>query len=51
VKRLLAIVASGLSLAATDVAAQAKPRVLVIATGGTISNLGGNSRRTGAELV
>ncbi|MFN8574662.1 MAG: asparaginase [Gemmatimonadaceae bacterium] len=28
-----------------------KPRVHVIATGGTISNLGNDSRRTGAELI
>lgn len=32
-------------------AAPALPRVHVIATGGTISNLGGNDRRTGDELV
>lgn len=32
-------------------AQQAKPRVHVIATGGTISNLGAAGRRTGAELV
>lgn len=31
--------------------APAKPRVHIIATGGTISNLGGNSRRTVEELV
>lgn len=31
--------------------ASALPRVHVIATGGTISNLGGNERRTGDELV
>ncbi|MGH7710327.1 MAG: asparaginase domain-containing protein, partial [Gemmatimonadaceae bacterium] len=31
--------------------AQEKPRVHIMATGGTISNLGGNARRTGAELV
>lgn len=51
--RLLAIAALGSCLAApaADLAAQAKPRVLVIATGGTISNLGGDSRRTGDELV
>ena len=29
----------------------AKPRVHVIATGGTISNMGNDPRRTGAELV
>ncbi|MFN8581035.1 MAG: asparaginase domain-containing protein [Gemmatimonadaceae bacterium] len=33
------------------IAAQARPRVHVIATGGTISNLGADGRRTGAELV
>ena len=32
-------------------AQQAKPRVHVIATGGTISNMGNDPRRTGAELV
>jgi L-asparaginase len=31
--------------------APGKPRVHVIATGGTISNMGGDARRTGAELV
>jgi L-asparaginase len=31
--------------------APAKPRVHIIATGGTISNLGGNARRTVEELV
>ena len=31
--------------------AQSKPRVHVIATGGTISNMGNDPRRTGAELV
>ena len=31
--------------------AQSKPRVHVIATGGTISNMGSDPRRTGAELV
>jgi L-asparaginase len=31
--------------------AQSKPRVHVIATGGTISNMGRDPRRTGAELV
>ncbi|MEP7345889.1 MAG: asparaginase [Gemmatimonadaceae bacterium] len=39
-------------LAQPSVAQQPKPRVHVIATGGTISNLGNsNDRRTGAELV
>lgn len=33
------------------VAQQTKPRVHVIATGGTISNMGNDPRRTGAELV
>ena len=32
-------------------AQQVKPRVHVIATGGTISNMGNDPRRTGAELV
>lgn len=32
-------------------AQQTKPRVHVIATGGTISNMGNDPRRTGAELV
>ncbi|MGQ0647091.1 MAG: asparaginase [Gemmatimonadaceae bacterium] len=31
--------------------AQSLPRVHVLATGGTISNLGGDARRTGAELI
>jgi L-asparaginase len=46
----------GLGLVSGQAAAQgatgeAKPRVHVIATGGTISNLGSNQRRTGSELV
>ncbi|MGH9203811.1 MAG: hypothetical protein ACRD2A_21500, partial [Vicinamibacterales bacterium] len=32
-------------------AQQVKPRVHVIATGGSISNMGNDPRRTGAELV
>jgi L-asparaginase len=32
-------------------AQQARPRVHVIATGGTISNMGNDPRRTGAELI
>lgn len=40
-----------LLLATTAGAQTAKPRVHVIATGGTISNLGNNERRTGAELI
>lgn len=38
-------------IAPNAVAQPPKPRVHVIATGGTISNLGGSARRTGAELV
>jgi L-asparaginase/Glu-tRNA(Gln) amidotransferase subunit D len=43
-------------LSATNVIAQqpvtgTKPRVHVLATGGTISNMGSDPRRTGAELV
>ena len=33
------------------IAQQVKPRVHVIATGGTISNMGNDPRRTGAELI
>ncbi len=40
-----------LPVIAVSLPAQDKPRVHIIATGGTISNLGGNARRTGAELV
>lgn len=38
-------------VAAPSLAAQSLPRVHVIATGGTISNLGNESRRTGEELI
>jgi L-asparaginase len=38
-------------LVAGVAAAQQKPRVHILATGGTISNLGGTARRTGEELV
>ena len=38
-------------LPALSFAQQVKPRVHVIATGGTISNMGSDPRRTGAELV
>jgi L-asparaginase len=42
----------GLGLAGgVDAQATDKPRVHLIATGGTISNMGGDPRRTGAELV
>jgi L-asparaginase len=41
------VIGTGSSLPAQ----QAKPRVHVIATGGTISNMGNDPRRTGAELV
>ena len=47
----LAIAAACLTVPAVASAAQDKPRVHIIATGGTISNLGGNARRTGSELV
>jgi L-asparaginase len=40
-----------LTVPAATSAAQEKPRVHIIATGGTISNLGGDARRTGSELV
>jgi L-asparaginase len=43
--------ALALALPATALTAQSKPRVHVIATGGTISNLGNDARRTGDELV
>lgn len=47
-----AVITLGACLFARPAAAQtAKPRVHVIATGGTISNLGNDSRRTGAELI
>jgi L-asparaginase len=36
---------------ATALQAQDKPRVHIIGTGGTISNLGGNARRTVEELI
>src|SRR5262245_35422039 len=44
----LALIASVSSLGAQQAN---KPRVHVIATGGTISNMGNDPRRTGAELV
>jgi len=44
----LALVAAAPLIGAQDTA---RPRVHVIATGGTISNMGGDARRTGAELV
>ena len=49
----IAIVVAALTfLAPPAVSAQStKPRVHVIATGGTISNMGNDPRRTGAELV
>ncbi len=47
----LLIAAACLTVPAAGPAAQVKPRVHIIATGGTISNLGGNARRTGTELV
>jgi L-asparaginase len=49
--RRLAVAAACLTAAVGSLGAQAKPRVHIIATGGTISNLGGNARRTGDELV
>ncbi|MGQ0641035.1 MAG: asparaginase [Gemmatimonadaceae bacterium] len=48
---LVVAAAACLTATAVAVAAQEKSRVLVLATGGTISNLGGNARRTGTELV
>lgn len=48
----LALAASTLPLRAQPAAAPpGKPRVHVLATGGTISNLGNDQRRTGSELV
>ena len=47
----LAIVSATLPALAQQPATDAKPRVHVIATGGTISNMGSDPRRTGAELV
>jgi len=47
---LLAAAAVGCAPPAT-LAQASKPRVHVIATGGTISNMGNDPRRTGAELV
>jgi L-asparaginase len=43
--------AAALAFSAAAGAQAVKPRVHVIATGGTISNLGGDARRTGQELV
>jgi L-asparaginase len=51
VTRLLALAAVCLTAAAAPLDAQTRPRVHVLATGGTISNLGGDARRTGNELV
>jgi L-asparaginase/Glu-tRNA(Gln) amidotransferase subunit D len=49
---LLAWAAAGCAPPATLAQSPAtKPRVHVIATGGTISNMGNDPRRTGAELV
>jgi L-asparaginase type II len=45
------IAAASLTLSPAALAGQEKPRVHILATGGTISNLGGNARRTGAELI
>ena len=51
--RLSVIIAAACLTSSVAALAQApaKPRVHIIATGGTISNLGGNSRRTVEELV
>jgi len=47
---LLAVAAVGCA-PPVSFAQQVKPRVHVIATGGTISNMGNDPRRTGAELI
>jgi L-asparaginase len=47
----LLVAAACLTTVSGTLTAQAKPRVHIIATGGTISNLGGDARRTGDELV
>jgi L-asparaginase len=47
---LAALAVAAFALASSPAAAQ-KPRIHVIATGGTISNLGNDQRRTGDELV
>lgn len=46
-----ALSAACLTACAPPLFAQAKPRVHVIATGGTISNMGNDPRRTASELV
>lgn len=46
-----ALSAACLTACAPKLFAQAKPRVHVIATGGTISNMGNDPRRTASELV
>jgi L-asparaginase type II len=46
-----AFLAVALTLLPVMAAAQGLPRVHVIATGGTISNLGSDARRTGEELI
>ncbi|HJU72382.1 MAG TPA: asparaginase, partial [Gemmatimonadaceae bacterium] len=46
-----AVTAMCLTAVAVSAHAQSKPRVHIIGTGGTISNLGGNARRTIEELV
>ena len=47
----LALVAMAIAEFPASGAAQALPRVHILATGGTISNLGNDARRTGDELV
>jgi L-asparaginase len=50
--RSVAVTVVAVTLASSVMGAQeARPRVHVIATGGTISNMGPDPRRTGAELV
>lgn len=48
---LIAVLSSGCAPPATLAQPPARPRVHVIATGGTISNMGNDPRRTGTELV
>lgn len=53
-RRPVAMLARAIALLVAGAAAggaQAAPRVHVLATGGTISNLGDSARRTGSELV
>jgi L-asparaginase len=49
--RSIVLAAVCIAAGALPAFAQAKPRVHVIATGGTISNMGSDPRRTGAELI